>query len=298
MAGAARDRRPGAQQGRVAVAGKPAASATRRGTRAPPGPADPRRAPGRPRPRGHRRGRRGAHRPGPVGPVRAVLQPPAGPRRGPLRVGHDHRPRPPRRDRQGRRPDHARPAPPGGPGSGRPRRSMGPRAHRGHGVRIRPGRRTARPRPVSRQRDGPQGGDDGRGARNRARIRLLLLGLRCRRRHGRTPGPGAVPGLPAGPAGDLRLRHGDYHGYLGEPVGVLRRARLPAADGTARHACPGQPGNGRVVAVRCLGGAQRGMHHVGCTIAVARGAASVYQKAILRTGQRVRLREVLSRAPG
>lgn len=37
---------------------------------------------------------------------------------------------------------------------------------------------------------------------------------------------------------------------------------------------------------------------IGCTIAVARGAAAVYRKAILRTGRRVRLREVLSSTPG
>ena len=34
---------------------------------------------------------------------------------------------------------------------------------------------------------------------------------------------------------------------------------------------------------------------LGCTIGVARLAAVVYQRAVLRTGRRVRLREVLSR---
>jgi ABC-2 type transport system permease protein len=37
---------------------------------------------------------------------------------------------------------------------------------------------------------------------------------------------------------------------------------------------------------------------VACTIGVARAAAGIYRKAILRTGRRVRIREVLARSPG
>ena len=88
------------QQGGGALARQPAAGAAGRGAGARTRAARPRRAAGRTGPDGNRRHRRRARRAGPVGLLRALLQPPARPGRGSLRVGHDHRPRPPRGDRQ------------------------------------------------------------------------------------------------------------------------------------------------------------------------------------------------------
>ena len=125
LVGAARGGRPGGQQGRVALPRQPAAHPAGRRAGARPRPPRPRRAAGRARPDRDRRHRRRARRAGPSRALRAVLQPPAGPGRGPVHVGHDHRPRPAGRDRSGGRAGHQRSPPAGGPGRGRPGRRPG-----------------------------------------------------------------------------------------------------------------------------------------------------------------------------
>ena len=48
---------------------------------------------------------------------------------------------------------------------------------------------------------------------------------------------------------------------LGEPVQLLQGARLPASDGTVRHARSRRAESGHLVGVRRFGGDQRGVHH-------------------------------------
>ncbi len=107
MAGAARRRRPGGQQGRGAVAWQPAAGAARGRAACTTRSCSSwtSRWPVWTRRESTRSARCSSSRPERV--LRAVLQPPARPGRGSVRDGHDHRPRPPRRDRNGRRPGHA-----------------------------------------------------------------------------------------------------------------------------------------------------------------------------------------------
>ena len=127
----------------------------RRGDGPPPGPARPRRALRRPRPLRRRVPLRRHHRPRPAGREPAVLQPPAGPGRGPLRDDHPHQPRAggaPRRPAgaEGRQP---RPLPAGRrrastrPGSGSPARPIAKRRRLRHPPP--PARRQSTPSPCS-----------------------------------------------------------------------------------------------------------------------------------------------------
>ena len=125
VARATRHRRPGDEQGRGALAREPAAGAAGRRARPRARAAGARRAAGRARPHGYRRHRARPGRPGPRRLLRALLEPPARPGRGPLRAGHHHRPRPPRRVRDGGRPGQQRRSPPGRAGRGRPDGGLG-----------------------------------------------------------------------------------------------------------------------------------------------------------------------------
>ena len=100
LARAARPRRSRRCEGRGALAREPAARAARRSAPARAGPARPRRAVRRPRPRRRAHARRGASQRGGARRGRALLEPSARARRGHLRGGRDHRPRPHRRDRR------------------------------------------------------------------------------------------------------------------------------------------------------------------------------------------------------
>ena len=109
-----------AGQGRGALPRQPAAGAAGRRPPARARPVGPGRAAGRTRPERDRRHRPRAGRAGPVRVLCPVLEPPARPGGGPLRVGRHHRPRPPRGGRPGRRPGHQRPPAPRGARRGRP----------------------------------------------------------------------------------------------------------------------------------------------------------------------------------
>ena len=130
LARAPRCRRPGHQQGRGAVARQPAAGAAGRRPGARARARRPRRAAVGPRPRGRGRRERRARGTSRRRARRAVLEPPARPGRGPVRVGGHHRPRPPGGVGNGRGAHHERPAPPGGEGGGRLGRDVGATASR------------------------------------------------------------------------------------------------------------------------------------------------------------------------
>ena len=93
VAGAPGRGRPGHQQGGNPVPRQPAAGAAGGGPGARPRGAGAGRAARRSGPDRHRCHRRGARRAGSFRAMRAVLEPPTRPGRGPLRVGGHHRPR-------------------------------------------------------------------------------------------------------------------------------------------------------------------------------------------------------------
>ena len=174
LARAARPRRPRRREGRGALAREPAARAARGGAAARAGAARARRAVRRARPGRRAHARRGAPRRGGARRGRPLLQPPARARRGHLRGGRDHRPRPHRRDRRRRRAEtRAR----SGGGS-----SFSSRARRRSGCRTSPGvelveRRNGDLRLLARPRRRPgagarRGGADG--TRRRVQLRPAL----------------------------------------------------------------------------------------------------------------------------
>ena len=120
-------------------------------------------------------------------------------------------------------------------------------------------------------------------------LRVLLLGVRRRRLDGRAPGPGADPGPAAEPAAHLRLHRLPHRGQLRQPRRCSFKvlAYLPPTAPFAMPALVGF-GDGDLVAVPAVGGAEPGVHG-------RRGAGrgAVYRRAVLQTGARVRLRELL-----
>ena len=125
---------------------------------------------------------------------------------------------------------------------------------------------------------------------HRARLRVLLHGVRG----GGIAGVAAVGRQLDDPAGaapaDHRLRAVLHRHLRQRGEHVLPRARLPAADRADRDARALRGGRrpalaGRGAAVLCAVG----------TVWMASVAASIYSRSVLRTGSRVKLREVLSR---
>ena len=116
------------------------------------------------------------------------------------------------------------------------------------------------------------------------------LGLCCRRFPGRTPGPGPKLGVPLEPADHLRLYHGPHGCRFGQSVQLVQGPRLLAPD--APFAMPVLVGLGAVALWEFLASV---LISLVCTVGVARLATAIYKRAILRTGRRVKLREVLAR---
>ena len=97
--------------------------------------------------------------------------------------------------------------------------------------------------------------------------------------------------LPLSLPDPLRLRRRHHRRQHGRRLAAARGAGLPAPDGAVRHAGPRRALRRHLVAVPGLRRHQHRLHG-------GRGpvATSVYRRAILRTGRRVRLREVFARA--
>ncbi len=122
-----------------------------------------------------------------------------------------------------------------------------------------------------------------------ARLRLLLLGLRCRGIHGRTPDQVQTLAFPLSLPIIFGYTFAIAVASSGSPSTFFEvLAYLPP---TAPFAMPVLVGLG---AVTWWEFAVSGAISIVCTAAVARLAAGIYRRSILRTGRRVRLREVIS----
>ena len=154
-------------------------------------------------------------------------------------------------------------------------------------VRAR-GRRGGGLRPAARHR--AAGGGEHAGVAG-ARLRLLLLGLRRRRLHGRAPGPGADPRPPARASRSSSATSSRSP----RPAPATRRpsvkvlAYLPP---TAPFAMPVLVGLSAVTWWQFM--PPQPPSASSARLASPGLATSVYRRAILRTGGRVKLREVLA----